>query len=169
LVLRKQDASLRFGLARSRSIDPALLQHYNSDNLFTIYDDARALMKSATVGCIKTGTSTLEAALCGLPMCSIYKTSEFTYRLGRLLVKVPSIALPNILANKPIVREFIQQEATANTISNELMRLLHDAQAAATMTNEFAELRSRLGKSGASRRAAEHILRYALQNIAANP
>lgn len=169
LLLRKQDASLRFGLARSRSIDPALLQHYNSDNLFTIYDDARALMKSAKVGCIKTGTSTLEAALCGLPMCSIYKTSEFTYRLGRLLVKVPSIALPNILANKPIVREFIQQEATAKTIGNELMRLLHDAQAAATMTNEFAELRSRLGKSGASRRAAEHILRYALQNIAVNP
>lgn len=167
LLLRKKDPSLSFGLARSRSIDLTLLQHFNIDNLFTIYDDARALMKSAKAGCIKTGTSTLEAALCGLPMCSTYKTSEFTYRLGRLLVKVPSIALPNILARKPIVQEFIQQEATAKSISDELLRLLTDAQATTVMTHEFAELRLRLGQSGASRRAAEHILRYALQNTTA--
>lgn len=160
-ILREREPHLRFGLARSRSIDAGLLQAYNKDGLFTIHDDARALMKTARVGCIKTGTSTLEAALCGLPMCSIYKTSSLTYRLGRFLVKLPSIALPNILAKRPLVREFIQHEATAQSVSSEMLRLLHDTQAATTMIDEFVNLRSHLGESGAAHRAAEHVVRCA--------
>ncbi|MFM8472305.1 MAG: lipid-A-disaccharide synthase, partial [Candidatus Kapaibacterium sp.] len=128
-ILRDREPSLRFGLARSRSIDPELLQGFNTDGLFAVHDDARALMKSARVGCIKTGTSTLEAALCGIPMCSIYKTSALTYRLGRYLVKLPSIALPNILARRPVIREFIQHDATPQNVSTEILRLLHDERA----------------------------------------
>lgn len=161
LMLRKADPSLRFGLARSVSVSASLLAEYNHDALFEVFDNARELMKTARIGLIKTGTSTLEAALCGLPMCSVYKTSTLTYLMARALVTLPSIALPNILASKQFVKEFIQHDATSDKIAHEILHLLRNTNDAQSMCDEFSQIRVLLGSTGASKRAAEHILRRA--------
>ena len=76
--------------------------------------------------------------------------APLSYWLGRLLVKVPFIGLPNILAGKAIVREFIQHAATPDKISREMVRLLKDAPYAAGIRQELLALRATLGSRDGS-------------------
>ena len=124
---------------------------------FDLNTNARQLMKQSAIGLIKTGTSTLEAALCGLPFCMVYKTSNVSYWIGRSLVKLPHISLVNILAGRELVREFIQSDATPTSIADELSRLLSDSGAAAALHRDLLELRKSLGEAGAADRAAARI------------
>ncbi len=97
-----------------------------------------------------SGTATLEVALLGVPMAIVYRLAPLSYWLGRLLVKVPFIGLPNILAGKAIVREFIQHAATPDKISREMVRLLKDAPYAAGIRQELLALRATLGSRDGS-------------------
>ena len=92
-----------------------------------------------------SGTATLEVALLGVPMVIVYRLSPISYWLGRLLVKVPFIGLPNILAGKSVVKEFIQGEATAENIAGEVGRILDDAAYASRMRAELGHIRARVG------------------------
>ena len=92
-----------------------------------------------------SGTATLEVALLGVPMVIVYRLSQISYWLGRLLVKVPFIGLPNILAGKSVVKEFIQGEATAENIAGEVGRILDDAAYASRMRDELGHIRARVG------------------------
>lgn len=127
-------------------------------------DDSRLLLKSAYVGLIKTGTSTLEACLCNIPFAMMYRASLFSYYFGKLAINLKFLAMPNILANKEITREFIQGEATAENLSDELIRLIFDEKVRRVQQEYFTNIRYELGGSGASHRAAEKILFY-LRNI----
>ena len=97
-----------------------------------------------------SGTATLEVALMGVPMVIVYRLSPISYWLGRLLVKVPFIGLPNILAGKSVVKEFIQAEATAANIAGEVGRILDDAAYASRMRNELGRMRALLGERDGS-------------------
>lgn len=92
-----------------------------------------------------SGTATLEVALLGIPMAIVYRLSPLSYWLGRLLVKVPFIGLPNILAGKSVAREFIQHEATPDHISEEIVRILRDHAYAEAMRRELLAIRASLG------------------------
>lgn len=92
-----------------------------------------------------SGTATLEVALLGIPMAIVYRLSPLSYWLGRLLVKVPFIGLPNILAGKSVAREFIQHEATPDHISAEIVRILRDQAYAEAMRRELLAIRASLG------------------------
>jgi lipid-A-disaccharide synthase len=117
----------------------------------------RAVLRSCSAALIKTGTSTLEAALNGIPFAMFYKTSALSYFIAKRMVRLQHISLVNILAKKSLVNEFIQHQATAAPIVEELTRLLSDAEYAQSMVQSFEELRKSLGASGASARAAESI------------
>ena len=92
-----------------------------------------------------SGTATLEVALLGVPMAIVYRLSALSYWLGRLLVKVPYIGLPNILAGTGVVREFIQADARADTIADEIARLLTDSAYADQVRAQLATIRQTLG------------------------
>lgn len=97
-----------------------------------------------------SGTATLEVALVGVPMAIVYRLTPLSYWLGRLLVRIPWIGLPNILAGKSVVREFIQHEATAENIAGEIGRILREPAYAAGIRRELAEVRETIGERNGS-------------------
>jgi lipid-A-disaccharide synthase len=115
------------------------------------------LMQRAAVGMVCSGTATLEAAFFGLPLCVIYKVVWLTYVIGKRLVRVPFLGMPNVLADREIAREFIQDAATGEAIATEMLRLLRDPAARATLQRDLAEVIRGLGSHGAAQRAATAI------------
>ena len=105
-----------------------------------------------------SGTATLENALLGVPMVVMYRVSAPTYWIAKALVRVPYIALANILLNKPLVPELIQSEATPEKVGREAVRILSEADRFGGMRRELIGLRERLGQPGAAKRAAAVIL-----------
>lgn len=105
-----------------------------------------------------SGTVTLEAALLGTPMMVIYRLAAFSWALGRLIVKVPYISLVNLVAREMIVPEFIQAEVKPEKLAAEAARMLGDEARRRLLTERLANVRSRLGPGGATKRAAEAAL-----------
>ena len=97
-----------------------------------------------------SGTATLEIALLGIPMVIVYRLAPLSYWLGRLLVKVPFIGLPNILAGKGVVREFIQHEATPANIAGEIARILQDSIYSESQRQALLKIRDKLGDRNGS-------------------
>ena len=105
-----------------------------------------------------SGTATLENALLGVPMLVAYKMFYPTYLVARAVIKVPYISLVNLLANKPLVKELIQNDANALACTQEVTRLFAHPQQLAAMHQELLKLRSSLGEPGVAKRAAADIL-----------
>lgn len=104
-----------------------------------------------------SGTATLEAALHELPFALVYKVAWGTYWLGRLILTIRFIGMVNILADRPVVRELIQQDFTAEASLAELERLMQP-ELRERVLREMRESVSRLGYGGAAAKAAEAIL-----------
>jgi lipid-A-disaccharide synthase len=115
------------------------------------------LMQRAAVGMVCSGTATLEAAFFRLPLCVIYKVAWLTYVIGRRLVRVPFLGMPNVLAGREIAREFLQRDATGAAIGGEMLRLLGDAAARDKLQADLAAVIRGLGSHGAAQRAAAAI------------
>ncbi len=120
--------------------------------------DAAGTMQRAFAGMIASGTATLEAAYFRLPFVLVYKVSWPTYFAARLVLKTKHLGMPNVLAGREIVPEFIQHEARANTISRAVLKLMNDQAARDTMVSEFDEIIAKLGETGASAKAARAIV-----------
>lgn len=118
-----------------------------------IYD----LMAAADLVLTKTGTATVECAIIGTPMVTVYRTGWFNYLIARRLVKVPYIAMPNLIAGERIVPELIQKQASAASIAAEVIRILSDPDAIERQRAGLARVRERLGPHGAVARAAALI------------
>ncbi len=121
------------------------------------------LMNIGTVAVASSGTATLEAAIMGLPTVIVYKMAAVTYLLGKLLVKIPHIGLPNIVAGRRVVPELVQGQASADNIARETRAILADPAVRARVAADLTEVRQRLGESGAVGRVAEVILEVAAQ------
>jgi lipid-A-disaccharide synthase len=115
-------------------------------------------MQRAFVGIVASGSATLEAAYFGMPFVLIYKVAWPTYVAARLVVNVDFLGMPNLLAGKEVVPEFIQYEAKPDAIVKAVRLLMEDAPARDRMISDFDALVSKLGGSGASERAAQAIL-----------
>jgi lipid-A-disaccharide synthase len=115
-------------------------------------------LASADVAIASTGTVTTECAYFGVPTVALYKTSWTTYQVGRRIVKVKYLAMPNLLANEEIFPEFIQGAATADSITRAALELLRDPARRARVKARLAEIVSSLGAPGAARRAAKAVL-----------
>ncbi len=105
-----------------------------------------------------SGTVTLEAAIAGVPMVIAYKLSPFTFRVAKALVKVPHIGLVNLVAGERVVPERVQHACTAEGLAVEAMRIIDDPSYRAEMVGNLVAVRRRLGKGGASDRAAKIAL-----------
>ncbi len=101
-----------------------------------------------------SGTATLEVGLLGTPLIVLYRLQRWTFFLARFLIKLPHISLVNLVLGRGVVPEMLQDEAEPRAVARRAMTLLNDALAVAEMRDGLAELRGRLGASGAARRAA---------------
>jgi len=120
--------------------------------------ETNAVMQRAFAGIVASGSATLEAAYFRLPFVLVYKVSWLTYVVGRLLVKVKYLGMPNVLANKEVVLEFIQHQAQPKKLAAAISRLIDDPLARQQMVSAFDTTVESLGGSGASERAARAIL-----------
>lgn len=109
-----------------------------------------------------SGTATLEVALTGVPMVIVYRLASLSYWIGRMLVKVPYIGLPNILSDRGIVREFIQHEATAENIAGEINHILDDEDYRNVMRQDLLNVRAILGQ----REGSVELARLAAEMLA---
>ena len=117
-----------------------------------------AIMQRAFVGIVASGSATLEAAYFGMPFVLIYKVAWPTYVAARLVVNVDFLGMPNLLAGKEVVPEFIQHEAKPDAIVSAVRLLMEDSPARDRMISDFDAISSKLGGTGASERAAQTIL-----------
>jgi len=160
--LRKSKPSLRFEVAAAsddlaRRIESAL-DSTGRERFAIKVGETSEIMQRAFAGIVASGSATLESAYFRMPFALIYKVAWPTYFAGRLLVKVKYLGMPNVLADKEVVPEFIQYRAQPAEIATEVARLIDDAQARQQMIWEFDKIAAQLGESGASERAAKAIL-----------
>ena len=129
-----------------------------TDKISLEVGNSRLWMRRCTLGAVASGTATLEAAFLGLPYCLVYKVAAPTYWLGRLLVRVPFLGIVNILADKEIVPEFVQDALQPHALANWLTARLADPAARTTQQAELATVVASLGGTGAHQRAASAVL-----------
>ncbi|MFM7672257.1 MAG: lipid-A-disaccharide synthase [Bacteroidota bacterium] len=109
---------------------------------------------------VTSGTATLETALLGIPEAVCYKGNPISYQIAKRLIKIPYISLVNLILNKLVVREFIQEEMNEQNLRNELQALLQEEEKRKKMKADFQELRTLLEAGGsASDNAARIIVR----------
>ncbi|MBI3414590.1 MAG: lipid-A-disaccharide synthase [Verrucomicrobia bacterium] len=119
-------------------------------------------LREATIAIASTGTVTMECAYFGVPTIALYKTSWSTYQIGKRIIRVQFLAMPNLLANEEIFPEFIQNNATAENISRAALELLNNAERRGRIIEKLREVVASLGGTGASQRAAEVIWKMVL-------
>jgi lipid-A-disaccharide synthase len=120
-----------------------------------------AVLASADVAIVASGTVTVQAALHGCPMVVVYRVGPVTYRLGKPLLHVETYAMANLIAGTRVVPELIQDAFTPDAVAEEALNVLTDPAYAATVKENLAAVRERLGSAGASRRAAEAVIEVA--------
>jgi lipid-A-disaccharide synthase len=121
--------------------------------------NAREILAAADFAFVKSGTSSLEAALVGVPFLVTYKISALSWAIGSLLIRTPSKCLPNLLAGKRIVPELFQNEATPEALAGAAREYLENPEKCAAMREESGKIRGRLGERRASEAVAAVVSR----------
>jgi lipid-A-disaccharide synthase len=158
---RKLQASmpgLRLVVPIASTLDRALFG-YAPDVQFVT--SAAQALAAADAAIVASGTATLEAALAGVPQVVVYRTSWLSWMVGRMLIRVRFISLPNLLAGRALVPELLQSRCTSQTISEAVAPLLADGPERAAQLEGLRAVRAELlppGAPSASRRAAEEVL-----------
>lgn len=119
-------------------------------------------MSQASLALASTGTVTMECAYFGVPAVTLYKASWWEFEIGKRLITVKWLTMPNILADEEIFPEFLQNAATAENIYHAALNLLKDTKRRDQLKEKLKVIVSTLGDAGAARRAARAILRLSL-------
>ncbi len=120
---------------------------------------AYPLMQTCSAAMIASGTATLEAAFFGLPYVLLYKVSPLTYEVGRRLIRIPYLGIANVLADREIIPEFVQNKLDPTQIADTLTLLIDQSEKRAEMQKALQEVIAKLGDKGAASRAAQAICR----------
>jgi lipid-A-disaccharide synthase len=162
-LLLKSTPRLRFEVAAAsedlaREMKTKLPSH-PAGAIQVIVGETAEIMQRAWAGIVASGSATLEAAYFRLPFVLIYKVAWPTYLAARAVVKVNYLGMPNLLANKEVVPEFIQHRAEPHTMADEMRILVDDPIAREQMISEFDTVIGKVGRGGASQTAARAILK----------
>jgi lipid-A-disaccharide synthase len=124
-----------------RKMLAGLVKHHGDGLPVRLVDDARAALMHARASVVASGTATVEAALIGNPFVVVYRVSRLTYEIARRVVKVPYVAMANLIAGKMVVPELIQASFTAANIVRQIEPLLPDGPLRESMMKELAGIR----------------------------
>lgn len=144
----------------SREMLQNIIDKYKVPVIVTIgnnYD----LMNICDLAIASSGTATLETSLMKVPTVIVYRLATLTYILGKLLVKIPDIGLPNIIAGRRIMPELLQSEVTPDNIARQSIALLTDQAVRKQAMADLTEVREKLGETGAVNRVAQVIMEVA--------
>jgi lipid-A-disaccharide synthase len=165
-LVRRDVPGVQFVLARAPHLaddllEPAIRATRDADALPLAMVEGRAddVLASADVVLTASGTATVQTALHERPMVIVYRLSKLTYAIGRPFVKIDTFGMVNLVADRKIAPELIQDDFTPEAAAREIVTLLTDEQARSRMIEAIRDVKRKLGGPGASRRAAEAILR----------
>lgn len=123
-------------------------------------DSAYDLLTIASAAAVTSGTATLETALLRVPQVVCYEAARLSYEIAKRVIRVPYISLVNLIAERAVVPELIQENFTAETLAEALKPLLGTSPERQLQLDGYADLRRRMGEPGASERAGELMVRY---------
>jgi lipid-A-disaccharide synthase len=144
--------------ARAESLPEALFAGARQREIAIATTGLHALLASADLAFVASGTATLEAALCGAPMVVVYRVSGLSWAIARHLVNLRWASLVNIVAGEEVVPELIQDRFTSENLEREGADLLSSPGRLGAMKAGLARVATKLGPPGASARAAEYVL-----------
>lgn len=160
--LRVKRPEVQFLISRAATVAPGVLEDpveaSGLQGVAVHAGDFPQILTACDAGAVASGTATLEAAMAGLPMVVGYRMAPVSYTIGRALVRVDHVAMPNLVAGRRVVPELIQGAFTAETVASEIERMLDDPDRAAEIRRGLADVRRRLGGPGAYERAADAVL-----------
>lgn len=153
----------RFAVAQAAALEDELIKGFTSayPSVEIVKGDTYGLLAKADAALVTSGTATLETALFGVPEVVCYKGSNLSYQIAKRLVKVKYISLVNLIMDREIVKELIQDEMNAENLRKELDLLLNDSEKRKQLSRDYAALHALLGAGGdASAKAAAAIFGF---------
>ncbi|MDP6580362.1 MAG: lipid-A-disaccharide synthase [Vicinamibacterales bacterium] len=162
--LVREVPSVQFVVARAPNLPDALfeslarLTELGARPPCIVESQTDDVLVAADVVLTASGTATIQTAIHERPMVVVYRLSPLTYWMGRRFVRVKAFGMVNLVAEKMIAPEFLQEAFTPEAVAGEAVRFLTDASYAAETRAALRAVREKLGGPGASRRAAEHVL-----------
>lgn len=153
-LVKQQAPHLQPVIARAADLAPSLF----AATPWPTVDGADTLLGYADAAIVKSGTSTLQAALAGVPFIVAYRMHPLTHAIAKRVVRVPHIALANLVLDKRAVPEFVQEDATPASLAAAVLPLLSDGPARGAMLADLRSLRALLGEEKAAERVADIAL-----------
>jgi lipid-A-disaccharide synthase len=147
-LLQQERPGLQFILPQAATIHDDLIQPLLDAapvHVTRIHQRSYDVLACCDAALVASGTATLDSALMGIPMAVLYKVSPLTFTLLKPLIRIPNIALVNIVAERRVVQEFVQNAAQPKAIAQEVRRMLVDAEYVKKMKQDLAEVNERLG------------------------
>ena len=159
LSVRSYFKDYQFVIAGAPSLDKDFYQKYVDENVHFVSNKTYDLLRCSKAALVTSGTATLETALLNIPEVVCYRGSKISYAIAKRLVKhIKYISLVNLIMDKEVVKELIQNELNTKNLVQEL-KLIIEGNKRNIMLNEFEILRTKLGGKGASDNAADIILK----------
>lgn len=149
-----------FVVAAAPSFDEAYYRQFiRTDNVTLVFAQTYNLLTVAKAAIVASGTATLETALFHVPQVVVYRGGAISVAIARALVKIRFISLVNLIMDRKVVTELIQNDCNRENISQELAMILN-GQERTRMMSDYKELSAKMGRAGASERTAKLILTY---------
>ena len=153
IMLKIPDLKIILGKAPGVNID-------NTPSYIKIEsDNPRLALENGTAALVASGTATLESAVLDIPIVVFYRFSNLTWLLAKRLSNVKFACIVNLIANKMIVPEFIQNDMTVNNLSNAIIPLLNDTSSRKNILLGYNQIRRTLGIPGVYDRGAQEIIK----------
>jgi len=154
----KVPAQFVVAAARPQDVDLLKTGWPSGLSLRVVEGETYNALAAADAAIVSSGTATVEAALLNVPAVVVYRVSPLTAKLAKPLVRTPYFAMVNLIAEKRVVPELVQDDFTPQAVADETLRLLQDPNARNNQRAGLAEVRRRLGPPGAVERAADQIV-----------
>ncbi len=155
----QKNPQYRYIIAGVKSLSPEFYkENIGEANIEIISGNTYELLSVAHAAMVTSGTATLETALFEVPEVVCYKGSKISYEIAKRLIKVKYISLVNLILDKPVVKELIQDEMNANKLSEELLSITSEGQKRSALMAEYKNLKQILGGGGASEKVATSIV-----------
>ena len=149
-------------IAAAPGISREIYQSYfGASGIKVVYDATCPLLKYADAAVVASGTASLETAIIGTPQVVCYGMNPLSFHIAMAILKVKYISLANLILDKLIFKELLQEKCTPEAIAAELEQLACNAACRSAMQQDYNDVRARLGAPGAAERYAEHIIKNA--------
>lgn len=159
--LHREDPQRQFVLPAAPSLDRQAIDDAVaacSATVHVMHGQSHDAMAVSDALIIASGTATLEAALIGTPMVVVYKVSNISYWIIKRKALIQNVSLVNIVAEKTVVKELLQDAASANAVCEEVKRMLKDTDYRQNMRNALTSIQHKLGDGGGAKNVAQYAV-----------